>query len=448
MAVRTVTATFTGAEQAIDVAWSGVGAAHHISRAVLPSDGWGAISPWLTNHSAGGATINVPALWQGTVVLTVSDAATLTPWPSLFTVSDLISAADAVHGTVGPLGTPLSNIIAMRLPASVSTMRVQFGNRVLINPGSPVAGQPSSPITGAKLAVGPISLDGQSWTGPITEIDAITLPANGDLYTSPIINVAGLPNANGEVGVSWSVPAGTTFFGEQPGYFGYGSTNENIATPSGLVPVNINPLFVSPYYQVPSTFQRVIIIGDSLTRSLSSTFGDSNGSYKQALGWLIGGRPNTVCNRAAGSGQSLVSWADQVSHPWLWDFQFFAGAIVIIWLGTNDVNAGVATAADMLAALQTICQRVLAAGAFKVIGTTVAPSATYSGAQNTTRSTYNAGVLAKPYGISAVLDVDAELRDSGAPNSLQTPYACADLIHLTAAANTALFNRAVANGFV
>jgi hypothetical protein len=255
-------------------------------------------------------------------------------------------------------------------------------------------------------------------------------------------------NANGEIGLAWSVPTGQTFYGEQPGYYGYGAVNEDVAGLSGLVSVNINPLFVVLEYYVAPTTRRLIIMGDSLTRGLSTGFGDTNPTYKQTLGWRLGPDRGVVACRAAGSGQSLDAWADIAGRPWLWDFEQFAGAIVLVLLGTNDVNGGVATASDMLADLSTICARLFTMGAAQVWGATVAPSSTYSGGQNTTRNSYNASVLAKPYGISYVLDVDSVLRDSISPNSLQTAYACSDALHWTAAANAALETKLISDGKV
>lgn len=447
MAFTTATATFTGVESSIDVTWSGVGASHLTSVGVVPTDGFGAIKPYLTNHYAGGATINVSGVWSGTVKLTVVDAPSLTPWPASFQVSDLLSAADNVHGTVGPLGTGLLNVQAMQIPASVTSVQVQYANRGLMYPGN-MASQPETTTTGCKIAVGPIATDGRSWTGAIREVDGITLPSGGALYTSASLDVTGMRNANGEIGVAWSVPSGNTFYGEQPGYFGYGAANEDVTNLSGLLGAvqNVNPLFVNVVYTVPSTTKRIIIFGDSLTRGLSSNSGDTNPAYKQTLGWLIGGRPNTVCCRAAGSGQTLYAWVDTVGRPWLLDFEKYTGATALIILGTNDINLGTRTGAQMLADLATFCTYLRSQGVFDIWCGTVAPSSLYTSQMNTDRGTYNTGVRAKPNGISYVLDVDAILRNAGLPNQLQASYACNDFIHWTAAANTALFNQLVSDG--
>lgn len=371
------------------------------------------------------------------------------PIASQFLVNDLVSAADNVHGTVGsPLGTPLDNVIAQWIPSDVGFVRFKYANRVLAWPGALIA-QPATPITGAKFAVGPLHTNGQSWTGTPNVTTGITLPSGGALYTSNWINVAGMRNANGEVGLAWSVPTGQTFYGEQPGFFGYGATNEDVAGLSGLVgPVNINPLFVMLEFYTSSSTRRLIILGDSLTRGLSSGFGDTEPGYKQTLGWRLGPDRGVAVCRAAGSGQSLDAYADIAGRPWLWDFEQFTGATVLVNLGTNDVNGGVATSSDMLADLSTVAARCFSMGASRVWAATVAPSSTYSAGQNTTRTTYNAAVLLKPYGISYVLDVDAVLRDGAAPNSLQVAYACADLLHWTAAANAALETRMISDGVV
>jgi hypothetical protein len=371
------------------------------------------------------------------------------PVPSQILVNEVVSAADNVHGAVGaPLGTPLMNVIAQWVPPEVGQVRFKYANRVLAYPGALIS-QPATPITGAKFAVGPLHTNGQSWTGTPTVQTGITLPSGGAFYTSGWINTGGMRNANGEIGLAWSVPTGQTFYGEQPSYYGYGAVNEDVSGLSGLVgPLNVNPLFVVCEYYVNSTTKRLIIIGDSLTRGLSSTSGDTNPDYKHTLGWRLGPDRGVAVCRAAGSGQTLDAWADIAGRPWLWDFEQFTGATVLILLGTNDVNGGVATSSTMLTSLQTIVTRCFSLGASRVWGTTVAPSSTYSGAQNTTRSTYNTAVKAKPYGISYVLDVDAVLRDPGAPNSLLAANACADNIHFTTAANLALENQLIADGMV
>jgi hypothetical protein len=370
------------------------------------------------------------------------------PVSTQFLVNELVSSSDNVHGIIGPLGTPLDNVIAQWVPADVGAVRFKYANRVLAYPGALIS-QPATPITGAKFAVGPLHTNGQSWTGTPTVTTGITLPSGGALYTSPWLSISGMRNANGEVGLAWSVPTGQSFYGEQPGYFGYGAVNEDVSGLSGLTgPVNINPLFVVLEYYVGASTKRIIIIGDSLTRGLSSGFGDTNPTYKQTLGWRLGpDRGVTVC-RAAGSGQSLDAWADIAGRPWLWDFEQFTGATVLVFLGTNDINGGVATSSDMLADLQVIVNRCFAMGATKVWGTTVAPSSTYSGGQNTNRSTYNTAVKALPYGISYVLDVDLVLRDPGATNSLLAANACSDNLHFTAAANAALETQLIADGKV
>lgn len=448
MAFKTVTATFNGTQESIDVTWTGISPSHHVSVGVSPSDGFGAIKPWLTNHYDQGATVNVSALWSGTVKLTVVDAPSVAPWPSTFLVSDLISAADNVHGVVGPLGNALDNVIAMQVPSTVTSVQVQYANRGLMWPGA-LSPQPSVTIAGCKTAVGPIATNGQSWTSAATVQTGITLPTGGALFNANAVDITGMRNANGEIGVAWSIPTGQTIYGEQPGYFGYGATNEDVVGLTSLTgPVNINPLFVNVTYRVPSTTRRIIIVGDSLTRGLSSSSGDTNPTYKQTLGWLIGARAGNVCCRAAGSGQTLQAWADQAGRPWLWDFEQWTGATALIILGTNDVNGGARTSTQMLADLSTICDLLRAAGVFNIWAGTVAPSSTYSGAQNTTRTTYNPAVLLKPYGISYVLDVDALLRNGGLPNQLAAANACADLIHWTAAANTALVNQLITDGKV
>jgi hypothetical protein len=448
VAFKTVTASFTGVESSIDVTWSGVSASHEISVGVAPSDGFGAIKPYLTNHYATGATVNVSGVWSGAVKLTITDAPSVIPWPDSFLVSDLISAADNVHGVVGPLGTPLDNVIAMQVPSTVTSVQVQYANRALMYPGA-LSPQPSVTIAGCKVAVGPIATNGQSWTSAATVQTGITLPTGGALFNCNAVDVTGMRNANGEIGVAWSIPTGQTIYGEQPGYFGYGATNEDVSGLTSLTgPVTINPLFVNVTYRVPSTTRRIIIVGDSLTRGLSSGFGDTNPTYKQVLGWLIGARAGNVCCRAAGSGQTLQAWADQAGRPWLWDFEQWTGATALIILGTNDINGGARTSAQMLADLSTICDLLRAAGVFSIWAGTVAPSSTYSGAQNTNRTTYNSAVLLKPYGISYVLDVDVVLRNAGLPNQLAAANACSDAIHWTAAANTALLNQLVTDGKV
>src|SRR6185369_6542203 len=124
------------------------------------------------------------------------------------------------------------------------------------------------------LAVGPIATNGQSWTGTPTVITGITLPTGGALYTSPAIDISGMArNANGELGVAWSIPTGQTVYGEQPGYFGYAAATEDVVGLSGLLgtPQTVNTTFLNAIYRVPSTTKRIIIFGDSLTRGLSST---------------------------------------------------------------------------------------------------------------------------------------------------------------------------------
>src|SRR3954466_14624518 len=89
------------------------------------------------------------------------------PVSTQFLVNELVSSSDNVHGIIGPLGTPLDNVIAQWVPADVGAVRFKYANRVLAYPGALIS-QPATPITGAKFAVGPLHTNGQSWTGTPT----------------------------------------------------------------------------------------------------------------------------------------------------------------------------------------------------------------------------------------------------------------------------------------
>ncbi len=359
----------------------------------------------------------------------------------------LLAAADDVHASVGgPLETPLETVIAAWIPSTVTQVRVKYANRVFARPGGALTPQPTGPTTGCKLAVGAINTTGDAWTGSPTVITGVTLPAAGGIYTSDWIDVTGLRNANGEIGVAWSVPTGVPFYGEYPGDFGLSAINDDMSPLSGLVDNGVNPLFI---YLEFLTAQNLIFIGDSLTRGLSSVAADGQPTYKQTLGRRLGPDHSLTVLRAAGSGQSLVSWQDTDGiRPWLYDYINFNLSRTAIFLGTNDVNLGSATLEDMQAALAAIRDRAIAGGAVEVWAWTVAPSSNYTSDQNTLRNAYNAWLRGGVTGIDYVLDADLVLRDPDNHSQLLATYACNDAFHFTSAANAALEAQLVTDGKV
>jgi len=216
---------------------------------------------------------------------------------------------------MGPLGTALLTIQLVWIPPEVTRVKVIYANRVLpFEGGNPP--QLPGPTPGCKIAVGAAALDGQSWTAAPTEIDNITLPANGGLFTSPFIDVTGMRNANGEIGVCWTFPAGVTFYPEFPGDFGWSAPNDTVNPLGGLVQNGVNPMYVNVLLdKINSTTKRINILGDSLTRGLSSTLGQNYPPYQQTLGYLLGTQRGVAACRAATSGASLQSWADIATFP-------------------------------------------------------------------------------------------------------------------------------------
>lgn len=73
MAFKTATATFTGAEDFVDVTWTTMPGPYGISYGILPTDGSTGLVVWLTSVTDSGARVNISSRFSGTVELQIYD---------------------------------------------------------------------------------------------------------------------------------------------------------------------------------------------------------------------------------------------------------------------------------------------------------------------------------------------------------------------------------------
>lgn len=185
---------------------------------------------------------------------------------------------------------------------------------------------------------------------------------------------------------------------------------------------------------------RLIFVGDSITDGIAST------NNKNLLAQLtLNGTPEFF--NQGSSGQPLSDeYADRSTwiNP-LFTSAYGAGkAIVVIAGGTNDLGAG--TSASTLYATLTSFISALHTTGFKVAVATILPraDASWTGAMETQRTTYNSSVVGNAAGADLIIDVANTSTTMGAltaPNDT-TLYSAADHLHPTTLGYSHLANDA------
>lgn len=434
MALKVVTATFTGAEDSVDVTWPGISARHHVSAGVCPSDGGGTPKVWLTNHSATGATVNTSARFSGTVKLFVTDAPTLaalgTPkaWRSTLPVPTAIS---------GATGGNRVNAFPISIPSDVASITLRGGNRTFN------AGVGNS----ATVDVAFYASDGSgSPTGAATAVlSSLVLPGGGTMGSFGSASVAVGADKKSVMVHSFPNVNYANATGCDNGTYALGTLTVNPApAPTGANP---NPVYWWNY-GYSSARRRVLALTDSIGGAFSpdSSVGFQNSSWIQ----LMQSKDWAVNVQSVVQYGSLQNYANVAGLPFLWDQvdDILPNADVLaLPLGTNDL--AYADLSIMQTSLQAIITHVRSINAtVPIVPWTIPPQAGYPGT-DTIRTDFNTWLKANyiSLGCSAVYDAAAPqsaggLANNSNPNAMATSLVTSDNTHPNIAGQTV-----IANGF-
>lgn len=324
MAVKTYTATFTGAQQSIDVSLTGLSAQHILQTSVAPSDGFGAVRPWLTNHFSSQCTVNVPALWQGTVSLIAADSPAATIWPAGKAARVGAPVATSTGGTPEAGGRVYAQ--PYYVPTDVTSTNVILGNRTY--------------SAGVASFVGNVSVYASDGTGKPTgsalaTFTGVTIPGDGTTTTVGPFPVT--RGSDGKVVVCIGVPQGTSVAVDLNVQFGYFVTGTTTTSPNpGGWSVSAASVF-SVTLEFITARRYLVMHGDSLTVGYS--VGTAVG-FENAVGNLIAAHKDWAV-QVVGIVQfgSLANFANFAGLPFLWDTQkWSSNPDLMCWLGTNDIQ--------------------------------------------------------------------------------------------------------------
>jgi lysophospholipase L1-like esterase len=191
--------------------------------------------------------------------------------------------------------------------------------------------------------------------------------------------------------------------------------------------------YVAANYKVGSASKDLYLVadGDSLTFGFGLAAPESDNNWPTQFARTYATEPKVKNKAQSGATASgLATDASTNIDPYIAFGVAQSYSRVRAWLlaGTNDI-AGGATDSDVIASLASWHSGRKTAGASTIAATIFARS-TFSGAQNTTRTTTNGRILAGDTGANLVVDLAADSRLS---NPADLTYFQADGTHLTAA---------------
>lgn len=430
MAIKTVTATFNGTQESIDVTWPGISASHSIDIGCAPSDGFGPIKPWLTSHASTGATVNVSAKWQGTVKLRVVDAPTITPWPNSPVAWRSSLPVPMTSG--GPGAGNRVYHVPFRTPSDVSSLTNLRGANRLWNGG-----------TGSAVTID-AALYASDGTGIATgsatsSVSSVSLPGNGTMATlGSSMSITRGTDGRSVLVHSFPDPVYANSIGNDNGNYTTGTLTVNPAP--AITGANPSPVFWFNYGYTTSK-RRIVVIGDSIAGGYSpdSSVGWDNAAWNR----LMQSQDWAVDVQSVVQYGSLANYAAFATYPALWDQidDILTNAYaLIVQLGTNDLNY--LNLSTMQTSLQAIIAHGVAQGVSKILTWTIPPQTGYSDPSNI-RGQYNTWLRANrvSLGLYAIYDAAAAQSAGGiADNSTQTSiyagYATVDNTHPSIAGQT------------
>jgi hypothetical protein len=416
MALKTAIATFNGSQDSVDVTWTGIGASHHVSCAVVPTDGSVGIETWLTNHTSGGATVNVSARFTGTVTLMIVDAPSLAPWQtaSAFRTNWPIPYTTEVNG-----GTATVYTRAQFFPSDVTAIhsedrqresgrrcrRIHYVQRCTVTTDGSGAASGTALQTWLSQSV---PGDGSFWSGGST---AITRGSDGKVVLLQSLAPAATVSCSVTPLVHGTYTAGTSTVSPAPGASG------SDPTPISWVE-----------FDYTTSRPRVLVMGDSIPCGVNGVVG-----YERSWPYQLGVNKNYAVQLLGLPGSSLAQWADYagVSAAWWARGIFDSGVKFVLNLGANDVPGGVA--ATMYGYATTIINRARALGVVDVSICTIAPD---NAVNEPARTGYNSLAATNSAGATRVIDIAAKqnvggVADNGAGTALFASYDSGDHLHWT-----------------
>lgn len=291
-------------------------------------------------------------------------------------------------------------------------------------------------ITGISCSVGTPATDHSGW---LTTPQTLTGNLTNDGQWTRIGPFTATPNANQEIAYAYSIPAGSTVALESYQQIGKScaASTDTVNLP-GLTH-GITPALASKVeYFTQKT--RFVVISDSIHRaisielaaSLSGTFMRFAAPVGQGLNGL--GRGWSVSMEGVGS-TSMAQWAND--ELWyLKDSIQMRGAIVLIALGTNDLllsgsslnfyTSNTTATPTLSGYFKSIVQTCRAAGAAKIIGSTMIPCS----GSNAFLYKWNTWMRTKPYGIDYVFDAWSLVKDPANPDAINPLYRESLGVHL------------------
>lgn len=176
---------------------------------------------------------------------------------------------------------------------------------------------------------------------------------------------------------------------------------------------------------LPQQKPLIVFEGDSLTTNGGGVTVAQ--TYPYQLIDLLGRAAYDYYNVAV-LGQTVVQMAADASYQYDPLSYLYSRAICVVWGGTNDI-AGGDNATTVYNNISAFCAARKAAG-WKVVVCTIIARGTFSGAQNTTKSTVNSSIVSGYTGFAdALVDLAADSRLS---NASDVTYYNADTVHLNA----------------
>ncbi|WP_418345289.1 SGNH/GDSL hydrolase family protein [Rhodococcus pyridinivorans] len=315
-----------------------------------------------------------------------------------------------------------------------------------------MTGTSKSALTGKGIVFGRHGTNGnfQGSTASTIVSGDFSIPGTGGFYASPWVTEPGLQF---EAGVEYLIGTGYTmsFTSMQTtiGKCWRWSSAANAISPSstgGSIPAGIPLDFVLEYEVSASTHDSAwLVVGDSIFEGVQGPQGTSSSSitpteiHKSPAQLWAESRGLLVDNLSM-AGMSAAVFATS-SFTEFWSRQDLASGLLsgaLVTLGSNDAF-GNRTLEEYQADMATIVAKIRT-----IIGenapiylATIIPRNALTSAQNSMRTSANAWIRTNPLGVDGHVDLDAVMRNSSSPNTLQATLTC-DQIHPSYAGASAI----------
>ncbi|MGN0123758.1 MAG: SGNH/GDSL hydrolase family protein [Rhodococcus sp. (in: high G+C Gram-positive bacteria)] len=306
-----------------------------------------------------------------------------------------------------------------------------------------MTGASKSALTGKGIVFGRHGTNGnfQGSTASTIVSGDFSIPGTGGFYASPWVTD---PALQFEAGVEYLIGTGYTMsFTSMQTTIGkcwrWSSATSAISPSStgGSIPAGIPLDFVIEYEVSASTHDSAwLVVGDSIFEGVQGPQGTSSSSitpteiHKSPAQLWAESRGLLVDNLSM-AGMSAAVFATS-SFTEFWSRQDLPSGLLsgaLVTLGSNDAF-GNRTLEEYQADMATIVAKIRT-----IIGenapiylATIIPRNALTSAQNSMRTSANAWIRTNPLGVDGHVDLDAVMRNSSSPNTLQATLTC-DQIH-------------------